>query len=384
MTLLFIQSILVYSALAFSMFLLAKNYSIRSKCGRIAIKSLFPWEYWCIILLFAIVAGLRWDVGVDHLSYLDIYLRQSAAGSTYDHIELGFKGLILLFNKLGLHYFFFFAFCAAVQMFFILLAFRKSTSLIPYIVLLIVLGSYFLNWMNGIRQCMVACSFVWAASFIKTKKVIYYLLWCLVCFFFHRSSLLLLPFIFFAFSDKIWKNRIIIYVILLVSIIIGSAPVWTSYLNSLAFIPELLGYDNYASDLTSILSGDDFRLMSWGPTKIGILLTNIIVIWFYNKTRRLFKYSCIDLFYKFSVIGAVFYYLFCNTSHILLRPSEYFTIFLLPMTAYTLVGLKRERRYIPYMLLTGISMSYTFICCLKAFLLINSTPSTLFQFFFNH
>lgn len=380
MTLLFIQSILVYSALAFIMFLLAKNYSCRYKCSGFHRKQVLPWEYWCIIIIFAIVAGLRWDVGIDHLSYLDAYLNPSSSGKIYEQMEPAFKGIIISFNKIGLHFFFFFAFCAAVQMAFVILSFRKNEYIIPYIVLLIVLGPYFLNWMNGIRQCMVTCSFIWAVSLIKNKKFIPYIIWCLVSCLFHKSALILIPFFLFAFSKRIWGNKYLILTLLFVCIIIGSNPIWMSFLNSVSFLPELLGYDEYASDFSNMLSGDDFRELAWGPAKIGILLTNIFIIFYYNKVRKNYSFSCIDLYYKFSVLGALFYYLFCNTSHLFLRPISYFTIFLLPMTAFTLEYLIKKRKYTQYFILIGVSMSYTFICCLKAFLT-NSTPSTLYQFF---
>ena len=129
----FLQSIIVYTLFAWLMFYNAK-LAIYDK-PQIVLESR-PWRlprhYWVCIFIFILVSGMRWDVGVDHLSYLEDYLAMQN-GSFVERvrgIEPGYLFISQLCAKLGFHYSVYFAVLAFFEIYFVLLAFSNSSLII--------------------------------------------------------------------------------------------------------------------------------------------------------------------------------------------------------------------------------------------------------------
>lgn len=78
----------------------------------------------CIILIFSIVFGARYKVGIDFLNYKRIYEVIQQGTKTDDIIEPGFFIICKVIGGLGLHYFFFFFFFCCIQVSFIIAAFK--------------------------------------------------------------------------------------------------------------------------------------------------------------------------------------------------------------------------------------------------------------------
>ena len=56
-------------------------------------------------------------------------------------------------------------------------ALKDRKFLLPYVALCIMLNSaFFLNWMNGIRQCVAICAFVFLIKFIVERKLFKYII----------------------------------------------------------------------------------------------------------------------------------------------------------------------------------------------------------------
>ena len=106
-------------------------------------------------------------------------------------MELGFAALTRFMSGLNLHYFFYFGFFAFIQIFCLFYAFRKEQFLYPYLCF-ILMTSFFLGWMNTIRQCSAFCIFLCCISLIEKKDFIKYaIVLLLTTFFFHKSALVI-------------------------------------------------------------------------------------------------------------------------------------------------------------------------------------------------
>src|SRR5690554_7517240 len=79
-----IQSIIVYSFLMFTMILFvvytARRNGYISSSGLLVKRSFWRFEVIFPLILFAIIFGMRYDVGVDHLGYLEGYLNKEYVG----------------------------------------------------------------------------------------------------------------------------------------------------------------------------------------------------------------------------------------------------------------------------------------------------------------
>ncbi|MBU3808380.1 MAG: EpsG family protein [Candidatus Phocaeicola faecipullorum] len=380
-------SLIIYPLTAIILYFLANNLSKRDCFVRLKGGKLGFWNTETILslLVFGFIAGARYNVGVDHLSYLEEYLFIQETGNPFrDTFESGFLFIAKLFAGLDLHYFFFFAFWAILQIGFIYYALRDRRFLLPYIALLIMLGPYFLNWMNGIRQCVVMCLFVVLIGFIVKRKFIYYAVGILLAALVHKSALILLPLYFIFYKEYKLTNRRFLLLILCICIILG---MFSSYwLNSLIYIDgvlSFLGYDAYAESIYKMTS-EGVLMRSFGPSRLIILITDITIIWFYPDMKKYMsddKY--LPVFFFLFLLGTFLSNLFINTSHIFLRPIEYFTIFRLPMTAYLLYYLKKDRSIWVFLFFSVIIFSYIFFSILKAHLMpVGSNLFTLYNFFF--
>ena len=111
------------------------------------------------------------------------------------------------------------------------------------------------------------------------------------------------------------------------------------------------------------------------------LVIYLFCIWF-SKDIQSKRYR---LYFKLFYIGICTYYLFVNTQNILLRPISYFTIFAIPVTAYTLLHLKKQKKYLLFSVLLCISLSYCYLACIADYNKdINLRKSHLYQFYFNN
>lgn len=147
----------------------------------------------CIILIFSIVFGARYKVGIDFLNYKRIYEVIQQGTKTDDIIEPGFFIICKVIGGLGLHFFFFFFFFCCIQVSFIIAAFKNRPELLPWI-FIILLSTQFLVMMNLVRQMTFVCCFIWLVS--RSHKISflkYGIIIALCTFFLHKSALLALP-----------------------------------------------------------------------------------------------------------------------------------------------------------------------------------------------
>lgn len=383
-----ILSIVIYTATALMLYLLADNVSKRETiaCGYGTQISFWGLEIVTSILIFGFIAGARYNVGVDHLSYLSEYLSiQHTGHPSRETFEPGFLLITKAFANSGLHFFFYFAFLAILQIGFIYYALRDRKYLLPYIGLLVMLGPYFLNWMNGIRQCIVMCFFVFLVEFIIKKKFWYYAAGILLATTMHRSALILLPVYFIFFKDFKLENNKILLLILLLCIIVGSTPTWLHIMTNLDGLLAFLGYDRYSQEIGRMVS-EGLRDTAWGPSRIGLLVIDIAIIWFYPGMRDYYKDDkYLPIYFLLFLIGTYLYNLFVNTSHIFIRPIGYFTIFKLPLTAYLLYYLYSIRNNIAFWVLCIVAYTHIYFMVYKATIIHNvANETSIYKFFFDH
>ena len=204
-----LQTAIVYTLLAFGMFYFTKMSS--RFVG--VISNIF---YWIPILLFTIVFGIRYGVGVDYFNYVEIYEFWNTGSYSEERFEL-FPSLIFSFcDKFLLSPVFIFVVFSFLDIYFIYLAFKERKIVLAYSILMFIfLGVGIWSFMNTIRQGVAICIFLYSLLFICNKKFIYYCIFTLCAFFFHRSALILLPLYFLFYSGQVYcKNRIFQFVLL--------------------------------------------------------------------------------------------------------------------------------------------------------------------------
>lgn len=381
LNLLFLESFVMYTLFALIMYQIS---FIRGKDFSTLLR--LPRRYvWCIVI-FAFISGLRWDVGTDYLGYLQFYkdMRLGLELQRTD-FEKGFAIITKAFGFLHIHYSLFFAFWAFLQCFFIVKSVSEEEyQVVPYILLLIPLSNHYISLMNGIRQMVVACSFVWATKFIMNREFMKYALWVFISSFIHQSVWILLPVYFLNRSKRKWDRGVFQGVVLLVCVIIGSTPSWISLMNSLSGLVGFMGYEKYSTQMDYLVSSEAIVDYNWGPRMLCNLALYFLIIILNDRVKNYFQSPRLDFFYKIFLIGVCLNYIFCRTS-IFTRPVDYLMLFSLPVCGYTLLYLKKTNQMPLFGALLFLSAFYVFVSCFtESSVPENMRNSFLYQFCFSH
>lgn len=381
-----ILSICVYLILAFTLYMLARDYIfynniILKRTGKEG--HFFKYQIYCSILIFAIICGVRYNVGIDNLMYINFYeTYQNSGHLVRDNLEPLFELSMKGFGDCGFHWSLWLAFLAAIQIGFTYLGANQERYILPYLALFIVLGPTFLSWTNGLRQSIVICIMYWAIQYVENKRFWTYCLIILICYLIHKSAIILLPLYFIYQRPWVPDNRFIMLWIVIICTIIGLTPTWLNVMNNIKPLLETIDYDTYAKQLNAITSKSDE--MAWGPGRLGIWLLDLIVIYYYPMLKKKYGFPKIFEIYFFAFFwGICAFNLFANTSHIFLRPIAYmrdFRLFIVPITLYFL---KKDKNYAGFYIISVLAFFYTLYCTIRAYLTgVGENSAEVYKFFF--
>lgn len=382
-------SFIVYTATALILYALARNAVKRERFLLSNGNKELPflcWETIFSLFLFAFISGVRYNVGVDHLSYLGEYQKLINYGVTNrTTFESGFLLITLLFAKNGIHFSIYFGFWALLQIGFLYYALRHEKRLLPFIALTLMLGPYYLSMMNGMRQQVVAFAFIFLIEWIEKKKMWSYIIAIFIASTIHRSALLLLPFYFLLNSSFEITNRKLMFIILTICVIFGMTPTWLSIVNSAEGFLAMIGYNAYA-DKIELMTSTKLREMAWGPSRISIFVANCFVVYYYKNIKEYFKEDAkVRMYFILFFIGICGYNLFANTSHIFLRPIGYFTLFSLPLYAYLMYYFIKKGKSLHFYFFLVLTCSYIYFTIIKSSLNPSILGETsLYKFFWDY
>jgi hypothetical protein len=314
--------------------------------------SFYKWEVLFPLLCFALVFGMRYGVGDDHLNYLNNYI----TGEGWDSYELGFRWITNLFAENNFHYTDYFGTLAFLQVFFFFYAFKDERYLFPYLAFLLFAGGYFLAWMNGIRQDLAACIFIYSIKFIDQKKVWKYLLWCTIAFLFHKSEIILVL-IYPLFKNGRDYFRSIPLQLIILSVVLGiyysDFRIENFFSSQIELFASWLQYENYTMDRITNMTTEV-------NTGIGFLLAviiDIVIILYGNILKEYFNSKRFVIIYNLFFVGTITRIIFVG-SGILLRPFRYFIYFELIAAGYLIYYLFKHAKpsfnQIVFFLIIGI------------------------------
>lgn len=343
-----ILSFLVYPFMLFSMFLLFKipftqnngNYIISN------IDSLCIFRLIIGIAIFAFFTGVRWDVGIDQLSYLNTYNSLKYSDSfVRDDMEIGFVKLMKLFSRNGIHSAIFFAVIGLLQLCFSLTIFKNEPYVIPFFCIGLICGGIFFSWCNGMRQQLVLSLFIFISSyFLLEKKIILTLLLIFLLTYIHRSAVFLYIFVPLMYMNlqKFYIKQKWQFLILFSSLVLSQAYSLDILINNLDKILIFVGYDDrYNSE---VLMRVGSREMNFGIRRFIFLLLDIVIICYSGKLRQF--YSSKSYGYVFiSFLFLIFMQPIFMSSLALSRFVDYFVVYRMFMLAYLMFYLYCNRSF---------------------------------------
>lgn len=365
-----IQSILVYTLLAFTLSLLGWNVYRRESRLKLmnpdSELSFWSWEIVTSILLVTVMMGIRFNTGSDYAMYLDQYNHVKATGQfARADFEIGFYYITKLFAGLGIHYTLYFAFWALVQIFALYFGLRHHKHLLPWVGMVIILGPYAFNWLTFMRQWTIAMILVAIIPLIEQRKFIPYLLITALAITIHRSAWLLLLFYFLPYLKYKGDTNKWSLIIFGACVVLGIYPIWFKLFRFVPDLLDLIGYHKYGHHLVDVCNGQ-FRNIGWGPLHLISLASSLIFIYFYPQVKKHYSHDrLLPIFFILAFVGTCYENLMMNTYHSMLRPAEYIYVFIIIMIAYTVAFLADRKSYFKASICFAIPCLYVIVDIIK-------------------
>lgn len=332
----------MYIMILFAVFA-SKKRSYISSSGLIVERSFWKFEVIFPLVLFAIIFGMRYDVGVDHLGYLLGYLDKNHVGKN----EPLFSILSELGWRLNWHYVVYFGIIAFIQVSFFFYAFKDERYLYPFLAFLLFTNGEWAFWMNGIRQALAMCIWIFSIKYIEEKKFLKYLIWCVVATFFHKSAIVLIVFYPILRNGRDYFKSIPLQLILLGSafVVKGIFDVILPNIESIinTYI-NILGADIYGRsyDMEGLM--DSFiESQGTGLAYLFKIILNVVVILYSKELKLFYNSKRFNIIYFFFFIGLLTMYMFPVGFISITRPFRYFYIFQSIMYSFLLYYLFKTK-----------------------------------------
>ena len=324
-----VQSILVYGILVWIMTYNAKRVLVRNFVPKTFKQFIMDKNILIPLIVFSILAAIRWDVGVDCRSYIYGFY-EGPNDRLLSKGEILFYGIQDLFKYINLSHVPFFFTIAFIQIAFIYYGIRKRPEVLWFFPLMFVLYGTYWSYMNGVRQSIVCSIFIFTTLLLSEKKYIWAAAWILIATLFHRSAyiLLILGAIVYL-TRKYFINKNIQLIILAICYAMMGMSIG-EMLGELAI--EMLGFAGYEEGTQEHLLGTVFE-MNFGLRAYIMLLSNIIVVFFSNKIRNFYNSAHFNMMYNIYFVGLCAWLLFYG-NHGIERISMYLTCFIPVILAY--------------------------------------------------
>lgn len=288
--------------------------------------------------LFALVFGMRWDVGMDNLTYLRIYTNNET--SRYS-TEFLFKFMNDALYKMGVHYAIYFIIFAFIQVFLLYYTFKNEAYLWVFLTLSLFGGHFFYDWMNGMRQEMASCIMLFGTNFIIARKPWKYLLCIIFAAGFHISAVLFIFIYPIMVSGKkkvpnIKSQLIILAICAGIILIVGD--ILSRFFPILDVLKQVVGEKGYMETYNEQTLQRFSDMTNIGVMFYIFLMINVIIMAYSNRIISFFgshNRRKIIIYYNLYFWGTIFETLLA-TNMVLIRPFRYFRIYKLIFIAYLL------------------------------------------------
>jgi len=321
------------------------------------------------LLIYAMVFGYRYCVGVDCMSYVGMY-KWVASGYEIEK-EYGFIGIMKVFSSLGLRVEAFMGFCAFIQLFFIFHLFRNYKEIYPYLFLVFMMSGEFLVYSNIIRSMFAFAIVAYSLKYVQNKKPIIHYLWLLAAFFIHKSSaIMVIVYPLYILSPVLFSKKYVQYGLLIGSLILMNFDYVQEFISQMDSLMALLGYDEkYRMDDRM----DQEKSIGLG---FFIELSIVCIIIYYStKIKDYYSKLPVNIMYDLFIIGVILKYSFIG-SMLIQRMNVYFVGYTFILAAMVFDYTKRFRiKYGWYLMLS--------LYCLLAFAVLYKMKDNSAMFIFD-
>lgn len=275
------------------------------------------------IVLLSMLAGFRNVGGKDFETYRFLYDTGLSIGDT----EIGYNFLNTLFHNIGISYNIF-LFIISLFSIFVLVKALQKISVYPQLSLLLYIGTYFFFYDMVLNRQMIAISLLLWVMFFWEKNKIYSISLLILAFLFHKSIIIVFPFLLiFEFAkNKKYKWMFLFVLGIILALVITPKDLLDIIItNSFTVNNRLSGYILQQENSLIAYNVEIFEYI-----KLIIMIFIVIPVW---KQLYANKKTLIWLFFYF--VGAIFL-LWSSKYEIMSRLYIYFDLSFIVLFAYCL------------------------------------------------
>lgn len=144
------------------------------------------------------IASFRYGVGNDYFSYANYFVNSL----NHHFMEVGFDWLMQFIRGYTANYVWMFAICSFIFLYFIYKAIYNQSPNPTLSIFLFICAPYYFEFFSGMRQMMAVAIFLYSIKYIKSRKLLPYLLLNIVGTLLHSSGLIFLP-VYFLYNVKL-------------------------------------------------------------------------------------------------------------------------------------------------------------------------------------
>lgn len=335
------------------------------------------------IFFFTLFSGLRYDVGVDYMSYYNEYLNFQNGFGFSRNFEPGFLLLSNFLAKSGFSYPYYFALWAFIQISVMYFALKRHKEVYPYLSITLFLSLSVLMWYNGIRQCIAVMFWLCSLQYIDKKSFFKFILCILGGYLFHKSIIVLVLLYFLLVNGKDYFKSIKFQYVLVAAGV------------CLSFFLTIIDFDGLLNQYALVFGyGKNMDLeenigialaegeRGWGPRRILMLIINLIVIKYSAEMKEFLPERdkrYFTILYNVYFIGVVLVAMFFKI-HIISRFLLYFEGLQFVMYAFFLYYISKVKKHYIVKLIFMLMLLLYFIANLYASFINGSEDKLLYNF----
>lgn len=369
---LLIQTISVYIGLLALMFYFSK------KSISVQRKNLM----WMPVVIYTLVFGMRYGVGIDYYSYAGYYNSAllGAKNLYLDSIEPSFKFIVDTCAFFDIGEIPYMCIIVFLQIVFLFAAFKEERYILPYLSVVIILtGVAQMQYMNIMRQTIAWGIFVYSIRYIEKGAFFKYCLFILLAISFHTSAIILLPAYLVRFVYKSLDKISIQLILLLFFIAFTVVNPLDELMRQFDNFVTVTRYSDYSTFDDSLINNEEAR--SLGLFDILQFVLYIIIILNSKKLKVFYGRERFGMMYFLFFVGVLASLLF-RGSTLFTRVIQYFAGFDVIIYAYCLYYWKKQRKVVPAYKTIAI-LFYLIICLGFTRLLYYSEENTMqYSFYF--
>lgn len=272
------------------------------------------------VLVYSAFMGMRVGLGTDTMGYrqhFDLYqIKPSIITSRF---EYGYCFVLWVVSHLGLGKEVFMGVISFIQLFFIFKIFEDKREILPYLVIVFIISTEFVNFNGGIRQITAMCIFFYSIKFIVERNLFKFLLCVALAWSFHKSALIVI--IFYPLLNKntnLFENVKLQILLLFICILLSRTSIIASIIGYLDMVISILGYSGYLERTDEIYRSD----IQFGLGFLVTIVIHFIIVFNSSKVKEYFNDEWINTAYKLFFIGTLIYYILIS-SHMVGRLNYY-------------------------------------------------------------